>query len=125
MNTLARALLRWSWAILFIWFGAQQLLHPGDWVGLLPEWTGYLPIPGEMFIQLNGWFEVCFAMALVIGCYTRFAAALLSFHLLGIAISVGSATGVRDAALSMAGFSLALGTPDDWTLDRRYYQRPM
>jgi uncharacterized membrane protein YphA (DoxX/SURF4 family) len=120
MNLAARILLRWAWVGLFLWFGTQQLLHPAAWVGLLPEWTGYMPIPGEMLIQLNGWLEVCLAIALLLGCYTRFAAAVLAVHLFGIAISVGGATGVRDATLSMMGISLVLGEPDTWTLDARF-----
>jgi len=102
---------------MFIWFGTQQLLHPTDWIIYLPEWIGYLPIPPEMLIRLNGWTELVLASALIIGCYTRFVAAMLSIHLAGIAVSVGGATGIRDYALAAAGFALALDKPDAWTLD--------
>lgn len=117
MNLTSRVLLRWAWVALFFWFGSQQLLHPTAWVGLLPEWTGYMPIPGEMLIQLNGWMELCFASALLLGCYTRIASAILAIHLAGIAASVGGATGVRDATLATVGIAMALSEPDDWTID--------
>lgn len=119
MSLSSRVLLRWSWSLLFLWFGTQQLLHPGDWIGFLPEWTGYFPVPAEMLIQLNGWSEVVLAVALALGCFTRIVSAVLALHLLGIAVTVQGATGVRDAALGMVGISLALSEPDAWTLDYR------
>lgn len=122
MNLASRIILRWAWVALFMWFGIQQLMNPADWVGLLPEWTGYMPIPGELLIQLNGWLEVCLAIALFLGCYTRCASAVLALHLFGIAGSVGGATGVRDATLGTVGAALALSEPDPWTLDHHFHK---
>lgn len=116
-------LLRWSLVALFVWFGFQQLVSPSDWVGFLPEWTGYFPIPGEMLVQLNGLFELILATLLFIGVYTRVSAALLGVHLLGIAITAGGAIGVRDAALAMATIALALSEPDQWTLDAKHHNK--
>lgn len=115
----SRIVLRWSWVALFFWFGSQQLINPSDWVGFLPEFTGYLPIPGEMLVQLNGLFEIVLAIALLLGVYTRVSATLLALHLLGIAVVAGGAIGVRDAALAMVGFAIALDTPDAWTMDAK------
>lgn len=120
MSLASQVILRWAWVALFLWFGTQQLMHPASWVGLLPEWTGYMPIPGEMLIQLNGWLEVCLAIALFLGCYTRFVSAVLALHLFGIAGTVGGATGVRDATLGTVGIALTLSEPDTWTLDQRF-----
>ncbi len=119
MSLTSRVLLRWSWALLFVWFGVQQLIDPGAWISFLPVWTGYFPIPAEMLIQLNGWLELCLAILLLLGNYTRFTATLLALHLAGIAITAGGAIGVRDAALAMVGASLALSKPDEWTLDAK------
>lgn len=124
MMLASRVLLRWSWALLFAWFGTQQLWHPVQWVSFLPAWTGYFPIPAEMLIQVNGWLELCLAALLLLGSYTRFVAAFLALHLAGIAISVGGAIGVRDATLAMVGVSMALGGPDAWTLDEKW-KKPM
>jgi uncharacterized membrane protein YphA (DoxX/SURF4 family) len=113
----SQLVLRWSFALLFAWFGMQQLLDPSAWVDVLPAFTGYFPIPGEMLVQLNGWMEVCLAILLAIGYQTRLIAAFLALHLFGIAASIGGATGVRDAALGSMGVALALPPADAWTLD--------
>ncbi len=119
MALASRIVLRWSWALLFVWFGTQQLWYPSQWTTFLPAWTGYFPIPAEMLIQLNGWMEVCLAALLLLGCFTRIVATVLAVHLAGIAATVGGAIGVRDAALAAVGVSLALSEPDEWTLDRK------
>ncbi len=120
MNLASRIVLRWSFALLFLWFGTQQLMHPEMWVVYLPTWTGYFPMPGEMLVQLNGWTEVILAFLLAIGVFTRAISAFLALHLAGIAISVGGAIGVRDGALAAVGVSLALVEPDNWTLDAKH-----
>lgn len=120
MALASRVILRWSWGLLFVWFGTQQLMHPSQWVIFLPTWIGYFPIPLEMLIQLNGWMEVCLATLILLGCFTRFSGAILAVHLAGIALSAGGAIGVRDATLAMAGVSIALGGPDEWTLDAKF-----
>ncbi len=118
-NLAGQAVLRYSWALLFFWFGFAQLTDAASWVIYLPEWTGYFPIPGEMLVQINGLLEVCCAALLVLGIHTRIIAGFLGLHLLGIAASVGGATGVRDAALGAVGIALALQTPDALTLDSK------
>lgn len=119
MSIASRLLLRYALCALFFWFGIQQLIDPGAWTVFLPEWTGYIPAPAEMLVRLNGWLEVMLALALLIGVFTRVAAALLGLHLLGVAWWVGGAIGVRDAILGLCAISLALSAPDTWTLDAR------
>ncbi len=114
-----QAVLRYSFALLFFWFGFAQLTDATSWVIYLPEWTGYFPIPGEMLVQINGLLEVCCAFLITLGIYTRVVAGFLALHLFGIAVSVGGATGVRDAALGVMGVALALQTPDALTLDAK------
>lgn len=120
---LSRLVLRWSFAVLFFWFGLQQLLDAGDWVAFLPEFTGYLPIPGDTLVQLNGWVELCFATALLFGYRVRIISALLAVHLFGIALTVDGATGVRDAVLGSIGVVLALSSADEWTIDAYFKRR--
>lgn len=112
-------LIRLSIVCLFLWFGMQQLMNPSAWVSYLPEWTGYLPIPGEILVGLNGWFEVLSALLLAVGCYTRFLALILSVHLAGIAWTAGGAVGIRDAALALCTLALFMAEPDHWTLDHK------
>ena len=119
MNNLSLKILRYSWVLLFLWFGWQQMINPGAWTAFLPEWTGYFPIPAEMLIQLNGWLEIIGAILLLFGAYIRPVAIILSLHLLGIAITAGGAIGVRDFILAMMALSLAVAEPDDWAIDKK------
>ncbi len=119
MSITSAQVVRISAVLLFLWFGSQQLVSPGDWVGFLPAWTGYFPMPGDMLVQLNGLAEVVLASVLALGAYTHVTAGLLGVHLLFIALGVGGAIGVRDAVLSLMTLSLCLGTPDAWTMDAR------
>lgn len=120
MNTLSRQILRFSFVFLFLWFGWQQITSPNTWLGFLPDWTGYLPVPGEILVQANGWFEIVAAIFLALGIYTRIVSFILSIHLLVIAAETGGAIGIRDTILGAAVLALSLSEPDDWTLD--YHQ---
>lgn len=110
---------RYTAVALFLWFGIAQLTDAATWVGYLPQWTGYMPIPGEMLVRLNGFVEVVLAIALGLGAYTRVVAALLGVHLLGIAVTAGGAVGVRDAALALMILGITFTTPDAYTMDVR------
>lgn len=117
MNQRSAVLIRYALTGLFLWFGFRQLINPEAWTGFLPEWTGYLPMPAEMMIQLNGWLEIVAAVMMGLGIWTRLAAGVLGIHLIGIAASVGSAIGVRDAVLGLCTLAITLSSPDHWTLD--------
>jgi uncharacterized membrane protein YphA (DoxX/SURF4 family) len=117
MNNLSVRILRYSFFVLFLWFGLQQITDPGTWISFLPNWTGYLPIPANMLIQINGWFEVVASVFLLTGVFTKFITAILSLHLLAIATEAGGAIGMRDLILAMMGLALTVSQPDPWTLD--------
>jgi uncharacterized membrane protein YphA (DoxX/SURF4 family) len=117
MQHLPSAIVRYSLTLMFLWFGVQQVVESSAWIGFLPTWTSALPLSAEQFVQINGLLEIVLAFLLGVGIYTRFAAIVLGLHLLGIAISVGDAIGVRDAALAMCTLALAVGAPDIYTLD--------
>lgn len=120
MNYFPWRIIRYSWCLLFLWFGFQQLIDPGAWVSYLPVWTGYFPIPAEILIQLNGWLEIVLAVFLASGLMVRVVAIILSLHLMMIAVEAGGAIGVRDAVLAMMGVALAFTPADPWTLDSYY-----
>ncbi len=115
--------LRYALALLFLWFGYQQLTHTVAWVLFLPDWTGKLPISPSLFVQMNGAMEVVLGLALAAGFFTRLVALALGLHLVIIAFSVGkdidAAIGVRDAGLAAATLAIALNPADELTLDAK------
>jgi hypothetical protein len=48
MNRASALIIRFTMVGLFLWFGVRQLVDPAAWTVFLPQWTGYMPIPGEM-----------------------------------------------------------------------------
>lgn len=115
--------IRYVMALLFLWFGYQQLTHTVAWVLFLPDWTSKLPISANLFVQMNGAMEVVLGLALLVGFFTRLVALGLGLHLMIIAISVGkdidAALGVRDAALAATALALALNPVDEMTFDAK------
>lgn len=113
-------LLRVSLAALFLWFGTQQWLYPDAWVSFLPAWLGYLPVPANSFIMINGCAEIIGALALLLGVWVQPVSILLGLHLLGIAATMGGAIGARDAALGLAAIALGLSPSDAYTIDAKF-----
>lgn len=118
-DQLAPAILRLGLAIVFAWFGWQQLTHPGDWIAFVPSLTTNPWLTPESLILINGWAEIVAATLLFTGFQTRAVALLLCFHLLVIATHAGGAIGVRDFGLALACLALALLSVDRWTLDAK------
>lgn len=116
----APALLRLGLAMVFIWFGANQLLDQTMWVKLIPEqivsMTGLSP---EAIVIANGVFEILMAVLLSFGIWIRLVAILLSVHLLMIIGDLGlTAIGVRDVGLLLAMLSVFLYGSDDYSYDK-------
>ncbi|MDP3728036.1 MAG: DoxX family protein [bacterium] len=113
-------LLRYGVALLFLWFGLNQLFNPGAWVAWLPSWTSNLPIEPVTFILLNGFLETVLGFCLVVGVFTRFSALLLSLHLFGIAFSLGYGDiAVRDFSLAIATMAVAFHGSDKLSYDKK------
>jgi uncharacterized membrane protein YphA (DoxX/SURF4 family) len=108
-------------ALVFLWFGSQQLLHAPDWTGFIPEFVAnMLPVSLETFVLGNGLMEVILGIALILGIFVRAVAFILAIHMFGIAFSLGwSAIGIRDFGLSIATTTIFLFGADYWTLDRK------
>lgn len=116
----APALLRLGLAMVFIWFGTNQLLDQAMWVKLIPEQvvsiTGLSP---ETIVIMNGAFEILMAVLLSFGIWVRLVAILLSVHLLMIIGDLGlTAVGVRDVGLLLAMLSVFLHGSDDYSYDK-------
>lgn len=114
MTPHSKRLLRYTWSSIFLWFGIQQLVGPDAWVSLLPEWAGYLPVPGDMLIQLNGWSEIVLATMLMLGVWYRPVILFLTIHLALITMGMSGATQVRDLGLTMIGIALLFDQRDAW-----------
>jgi uncharacterized membrane protein YphA (DoxX/SURF4 family) len=108
-------------SLVFIWFGASQLMDPTKWVALVPGYAmKILPLTANSLVLGNGVFEVVFGILLLVGFYTRFASALLTLHAAHIVAIVGyNAIGVRDFCIFMSSLGIFLNGPDNWALDRR------
>jgi uncharacterized membrane protein YphA (DoxX/SURF4 family) len=101
-------ILRYGLALVFIWFGLQQLTDPSLWEGFIPLWIADI-VPTRSLVYANGVIEMIGAVMLITGFYVRWAALVLALHLFGIAARIGlNATGVRDFGLAMATLSIAL-----------------
>ena len=121
MKNFSPILVRVTIAIVFIWFGLQQLIDPASWLGFLPIWINGFPISQTNFIYLNGIFELLLGTSLLFGFYARSCAFLLGAHLLGITYTVGyGAIGVRDFGLALTALSMAFGPISPFSVDAAY-----
>ncbi len=115
----APVLLRISLALVFLWFGINQILFPQDFIGYLPDFVfqpqqgmmgmmnamvSYLPQQAYSLLLINGSIEIILGiLLLLIGLFTRFASLILAFHLLIIAFSLGyNDVAIRDFGLALA-----------------------
>lgn len=112
-------ILRVGLAILFLWFGFSQILDQAAWVSWVPEWASNITgLEAEMIVLLNGSAEIALGILLALGLYIRPAAILLGLHLALITFEIGlNSVGMRDFAIMMATFALALMPPDPYSLD--------
>lgn len=114
-------LLRYGVAILFLWFGLNQLFSASAWLAWLPAWVESLPIEPLTFIYMNGLLETVLGVCLAAGLFTRFSALVLSLHLFGIAFSLGyNDIAVRDFSLALATLSVAFHGMDKWCYDHTF-----
>ena len=64
MKLLAPTVLRIGIALVFLWFGFQQILHTGAWVSMIPK--SIIDISGlsaTTLVHLNGAFEIVFGIS--------------------------------------------------------------
>ena len=107
-------------SIVLLWFGLNQIFDTESWLGWLPQCTYSLSIEPTAIIILNGIFETIFVSLLLLGLITRFAAVVMTVHLLIITFSIGyNDVAVRDFGLSLATFSIFLYGPDRLSLDKK------
>ncbi len=126
---------RISIALVFLWFGINQLLVPKDFMGYLPSWViqdaaGFghyfhsiimlLHLTPAMIIFFNGLLETVLGLLLLVGLFTRVSALLLGLHLLSIAFSLGyNDVAIRDLGLFLVSISVFLHGADLWCWDTK------
>ena len=124
MKQYAPATIRIGVALVFIWFGLEQLSSASEWVGWLPNYALSLPVSAITLVKLNGVFETVLGLILLAGFYTRLTASLLALHMAHIISIVGyGEIGVRDFGIFMATLSTAFHGADDFCLDFFFLRR--
>ncbi|MDO8521423.1 MAG: DoxX family protein [bacterium] len=103
LKKIGPAILRIGLALVYIWFGVQQILHTATWIGYIPESVlEAVPLEAGTLVHINGAFEIFFAFSLLLGMFTRLSALLLAVHMFDVTFIVGfDAIGVRDFGLSI------------------------
>ena len=121
LKNFAPAVLRIGIALVFLWFGSQQLIHTDQWLGYIPQMLVALShLSTATLVHFNGAFEIVFGFALLCGYFTRTSALLLALHILDITLVVGyTSIGVRDFGLSIATIAIFLYGSDYFTIDRK------
>ena len=125
MRSLAPAVVRVGVAVVFIWFGYQQVINAAPWTVLVPSWLPSLSgIDAINFIYFNAFFEIIFGLCLFLGLFTRVVGFFLALHMMQITYLVGyNDVGVRDFGLSLATIGVFLYGVSDWSLDRLLAKR--
>ena len=116
----APAILRYGLGIVYLWFGINQLINPGNFTGYLPTFifsSGY----ATTFVLINGVFEIIAGTLLILGIFTRIVSALLALHLLAIMFDLGYGdVAVRDFGLVISTIAITLWGEDEWCLEKKW-----
>ncbi len=124
MEKYAKPTLRIAMALVFLYFGFQQISSPDNWAGFVPEFLTSSIITANNLVILNGIVELILGLFLILGLYTRAASLILALHLFGISFSIGfTPLGVRDFGLSFATLVVFLNGPDQYTLDAKFARK--
>ena len=119
----APAIARVALGLVFLLFGIDQLLHPTLWTAWIPDWTTAM-LAAENLVFMNGLLDLTLGILLLIGLFTKIAAAIGALHLAGILVHVGyNDIGIRDLGLLILAISIFLNGPDNWSLDQKYRKK--
>lgn len=100
----APSVLRYSMAVVVLWFGLAQFMNAAGWTAYVPDYALALSHMSALtLVYFNATFELVFGILLLIGWQTRTVALFLALHLFEIMSVVGyGEIGVRDFGLAMA-----------------------
>ena len=110
----APSVLRYSMAVVILWFSLQQFMHAEVWTAYVPDSAVSLThLSAVTLVYFNAIVEAVLGLALVFTRYTRLAALLLALHLFDIMYIVGyGEIGVRDFGLAFATLVVAMSPAD-------------
>ncbi len=99
-------------AFVLIYAGVDQLLHPVDWVGFIPEWSLFGQ-PAETALLGHSILALVFAAALLSNIKRRWVAAAAALFFFSITFANGVSRSVflitfRDVALITSAIYLAI-----------------
>ncbi|MEI6659962.1 MAG: DoxX family protein [bacterium] len=119
LKACAPAVLRYSMAMVILWFSIQQFMNANAWTAYVPDSVVSMShLNAITLVYFNALFELVFGIMLILGYRTRLSAILLSLHLLDIMYVVGyGEIGVRDFGLAMATFVVFMNGYDNLCLD--------
>ncbi len=80
------AMLRYSLAVVYIWFGILKPFHLSPATALVVKTTTWIPIPPRIFVPLLGWWEVAIGVGLLFRRTIRGALLLLFVQMPGTAL---------------------------------------
>ena len=117
-------ILRLGVGLVFLYFGFSQLSSPLNWIGFVPEFLPDIGLSLNNIVVLNGFFEIIFALFLIIGLYVRSSGILLSLHLFFTSFSIGfNPVGVRDFGLAVSTLVIFLIGPDKYCIDNKFSRK--
>lgn len=100
---------RFAAGSVFLWFGVDKWVRPEAWYGWVPGWVWPFVPNMDVFMYLNGAFEVTVGICLVTGRFLREASIAAFLFLLGVTLMVGvSEVTIRDLALMGIFLSLII-----------------
>ncbi len=117
----SKPVLRISMCIVFLYFGFQQITSPVEWTGFVPDYALVFGMSAKTVVIMNALLELSLGTLLVLGLFTRFSALILSWHLFGIAFTLGfNDLGIRDLGLALATLVVFLNGADAFCLDKKF-----
>lgn len=116
LKSYAPQLTRYAIALVFLLLGIDQILHPALWQAYFPD-TIPFGITVAKAIFFNGLFDIVIGLLLLLGLFTRIAAALAALHIVGVIFTLGyNDITVRDLGILVAALAVFLHGADRWCL---------
>jgi uncharacterized membrane protein YphA (DoxX/SURF4 family) len=113
-------IIRLGLAIVFLWFGISKILQPESWIAWLPTWIEQLPISTTTHLILQGIAEAILGVLLLLGLFTRLAAAIAAILLVAVIITIGyNDIAIRDLAILSIAIALFFNKHNPLSLDNR------